>query len=118
MTSDERIAVEIAKQENDFAYAIKNGGLPTEAETEGVEKILSRAHDEIESLVWRTEGIANGTGTDVPFPVTLEHVGLLTILASDIEMRADDLRHFAERIQKTLIWIDSIRTEQRRSSDG
>jgi hypothetical protein len=118
MTSDQRIAVEIAKEQNDLELAIKNGGLPSEAEAEGVEKALSRAHDDIESLTWRIEGIANGSGADVPFPVTLEHVGLLTILASDIESRADDLRHFAERIRKTLIWIDTIRVEQRRASDG
>jgi flavin-binding protein dodecin len=95
---------------------VGNGGLPTEAEAEAIEKALSRAYDDLESLVWRVEAISNGTGNDVPFPVTLEDVGLLAILADGIESRAKDLQTFAETLRGKLIWIDSIHVEQKRSN--
>ena len=115
MTSEQRVAYEIAWKQDGLERAIKNGGLPTEAETDSVDKALQRAFDQTEDLVSRVGGIANSAGLDVPIPITLEHVGLLSIFAYELETRGQDFIEFGEQIRKELTLLDSIRVDEQRS---
>jgi hypothetical protein len=95
------IEQEAADRRERLAWALKNGGLPTEEEAKEAWEKLNAAFDEIESLVMRIDRIAETGELDeeLPLAVTLEHIGVLTMLASDTEDRARDFADFAERIK-------------------
>src|SRR5207249_585408 len=80
-----------AKARESLARALERGGLPTEREAKEAWEMLNVPFDEIEALVWRIKPIAEAgelAADELPFEITLEHIGVLTMLASDIDDRA------------------------------
>lgn len=110
---EQRIAREIEADRKRLAAAIEYGGLPTDAESEKVDDRLYKAWDLIEELVHRVEGIAPNDSEDVPFPVTLEHVGVVATIAGDLRRHAGYLLNAAEKLEGSMSGLTVIRIEQR-----
>jgi hypothetical protein len=120
------IEEEAAKRRERLAWALENGGLPTEEEAQEVWRKLNAAFDEIESLVMRIDRIAEAGELDdeLGFAVTLEHVGVLTMLAIDIDDRARDFAKFAAQVRGRADSLlatratQQFKVERRESSNG
>jgi hypothetical protein len=106
MTSDEQLRKLIEQEATErrarLARALANGGLPTEEEAKEAWDRLNDAFDVIEALEWRIEPIAKTAelAEKLPFAITLEDIGVLTLLARDIESRADDFQRFARQVRQ------------------
>ena len=74
---------------------------------------LCTVHDRLEGLVWRIEGIAAAEGTkiELPFEITLAHLGVLAVMADDLRNRMDDFRKFEGRLRSGIGDLDTIRRE-------
>jgi hypothetical protein len=102
---EQRIAREIAR-------AIKDGGLPTEAEAQELWQRLSDAHDILEGIALRVEAIGKSDfGDDVP-PVTLEQLGVLAVLLADVDGRLTDFEGLADRLRLSVASLTAVRMEQ------
>jgi hypothetical protein len=105
---------EQAEHEKALARIAKRGGLPIEADISAVYKDLNRVFDRLESLAWRVNDIVEVSdffvlGDRPPFPVTLEHIGVLTVIADDVEERCETFLDFAKTFRASVASIDSLR---------
>jgi hypothetical protein len=92
--------------------AVERGGLPTEAEEAALVRALNDAQAELESITTRVEWIAQADASAIPFDVSLEHLGVLAVLVSDVENRIDDFARDAKLIRGWLGSLAAIREEQ------
>jgi hypothetical protein len=96
--------------------AIDRGGLPTEAEIDAVDTAIMEAYNLVEDLAVRVSGIAeieNGAHDAPPYTVTLEQIGLVAAVASDLlDLQLDQLHHEAMRIRNAIGPLDTIRRQQ------
>jgi hypothetical protein len=100
MTSaDAIIQAESDKIEAEIQWAVEMGGLPTEAEV--------------------AEGIAtSAAGNDLPFDITLEQIGAVATLTSDVEIGLETLTKLHERAGSQIFSLSAIRAEQQSSKRG
>jgi hypothetical protein len=118
MTSDEQlrdlIEQEEAKQRKQLAWAVERGGLPIEADVSALYDDLNQSHDRLEDLLFRIEGIAESQGleAELPFTVEFEHLGVIAVMADDVESRADDLQKLAKRLRGSISDLDMVRRNQ------
>src|SRR5712692_9107356 len=99
-----RIARLIEEEEAAIRRAIERGGLPTEAESEAIFRQLSNVTSgDLESVMLRVEGIAKSSeGDDLPFTVSLEQLGVVAVLADDVERSAAELHEISARIRTAI----------------
>jgi hypothetical protein len=104
----------IEEEEDAVRRAIERGGLPTEAEGEAIFHQLSNVTSgDLEAVMLRVEGIAKSSeGDDLPFTVSLEQIGVLAVLADDVERSAAELHESSARLQKTVGALAAARQEQ------
>jgi hypothetical protein len=109
-----KLARLVEEEEDAVQRAIERGGLPTEAEGEAIMRDLSNAiSGELESVMLRVEGIAKSSeGDDLPFTVSLEQIGVVAVLADDVERYAAELHECAARMLKTVGALGSTRQNQ------
>jgi hypothetical protein len=98
LVEDQRTAVQ---------RAVEQGGLPAEQDAADAYRDLMRARDRLEALVWRVEGIGESSdGSDLPRPVTLEDIGIVSVIASDAERMAGEIADFATQLQDAISALD------------
>jgi hypothetical protein len=102
------------EEEDGVRRALDRGGLPTEAEGEAIFRQLSNVTSgDLEAAMLRVEGIAKSSeGDDLPFTVSLEQIGVLAVLADDIERAAAELRESAARVRTAIRALATTRQEQ------
>jgi hypothetical protein len=112
-TTDELIRREVDRDAATIRRAVERGGLPTEAEAKEVYGDLLDVLERLEGLTSRVEGIATSdTGADVPFEVSLEHLGVIGMLTSDVEGEIEALASEVRRMRKAMSSLIAIRLEQ------
>jgi hypothetical protein len=93
--------------------ALLTGGLPREEEVEALMEALSTVHDQLESLTWRIEGIAESDfGEELDSVIDLSEIGAVTILLDQLDVRLDELRDLQRRIKRSSFSLYVIRREQ------
>src|SRR4051794_40764405 len=103
----------MTSQVDQVKRALERGGLPKEAEVEMLSKSLTRAHDELEVLTWRVEGVAESdVGDDLPSTISLEELGALMVLMTDLDRRFEEMSELKRRIEQSLFALTAIRGEQ------
>jgi hypothetical protein len=123
MTSDKElqdlIEQEEAKMRERLAWAIERGGLPTEADVSALYDDLYRAHDRLEELLIRIGGIAGCEGFEIEFPFTIgfDVLGVIAVMADDVQERADDLQKFARKLRGSISTLDMIRRDEEAKAD-
>jgi len=110
----ERYELAIEDQRAAVQRAIDRGGLPTEEDLDHVYKTLGMAHDVLEGIAVRVEGISESPdGSDLPFQVTLEHLGVLAVVASDAKRLVEDISGEVAKIESSISSLEAIRQEQK-----
>jgi hypothetical protein len=111
-TTDELIHREIERDEAMVRRAIEQGGLPTETEVKEVYSNMMDAEVLLKSLTGRIEGIAISAGDDLPFDVSLEQLGVVAMLTSEVEGEIRVLTRLNERAKSLISQLIAIRSEQ------
>jgi hypothetical protein len=115
MSMDTIIQAEIDKVEASIQRAIERGGLPAEAEATAVYRALANTVEDLEAIVWRIEGISGSdTGEDIP-EVSLDQLGVIGLLTTDVEGQLDTLQGLIERAKARMPSLSAIRAEQQHS---
>jgi hypothetical protein len=111
-TTEAIIRREIEADDERIRLALERGGLPTEAEAEKLHHDLTGLIEELEAITWRVEGITlSDGGGDIP-EVTLEQIGVVGILASNVEGELETLTRLNERIRSRMSSLSAIRAQQ------
>jgi hypothetical protein len=111
MTSTTETIAKMAEEQEDRArLAVERGGLPTEEEGASVFAALQAGRGKLETLAVRVEWLA--AVDELPFAVSLEQLGILAVMLSDVDAITDDLRKDAERIRNAISSLAAIRAEQ------
>ena len=123
MTSDEQLRKLIeqaeAEQRKTIERVIELGGIPDKTEIEALYADMQTVFDQLESFWWRVGGISKCEGSDLPFPITLEQIGIVAVMADDAEERAQDFLDFARKLRRSIGTLDSIRrTQETRASSA
>ena len=97
-----------------LARALDMGGLPTDAEVQDAFLSLQTAHDTLERLVWRVEGVASADGValqpeDLPAGVSFEDIGRVAVIADDAECHAEEVTAFARRLRDARSALAALR---------
>jgi hypothetical protein len=112
-STDAIIQREIDREEAAVQRAIERGGLPTEAEALACAEALRNVLEELHGLNGRIEGIAaSDMGQDLPFDVSLEQLGVIAMLTSDVEGEIRTLTRENERTTSRISNLSAIRAEQ------
>jgi hypothetical protein len=110
--TDAIIRREIESDDERIRRALERGGLPTEAEAEKLHRDLMGLLEELEAITWRVEGIAlSDGGGDIP-EVTLEQIGVVAMLISDLKGEIGTLASLHERIGSRVSSLFGIRAQQ------
>jgi hypothetical protein len=112
-TTDTIIRNKIESNDAKIQRAVEMGGLPTEAEVVEFYKVLADVEDHLERLTWRIEGITStDVGDDLPFDISLEQIGAVATLTSDVEIGLGTLTELHERARSRIFSLSAIRAEQ------
>jgi hypothetical protein len=111
--TDTIIQAEIDKNAALIQRALERGGLPTEAEAVEAHRSLADVLERLEAITGRIEGVARSDmGEDLPFEVSLEQIGVVGMLAADVEREITTLTRLAEQIRGRVSELSAIRAEQ------
>jgi hypothetical protein len=114
-TTTDRIDRGIQERDARVSRAIKRGGLPTEVEVDAIDKAFQKAYDLLEAVASRVAGISEieNYSDAPPYTVTLDQIGLVAALASDVlDLDLDQMRREAERLRDAIGPLDTIRRQQ------
>jgi len=117
MTSDEQLRELIEKEEAQrkerIARAVERGGLPAEAELFELEDHLQSAFSVAESLEMSVRSISESDdGSELPSPITFEQIGIVAVIADELEERGSEFVDFAKKMRERLRHLEMIRREQ------
>src|SRR5437870_1928261 len=83
---------EAARSSEHLARAVEHGGLPTREELDKLYEVFSEASGMLEAIAYRVDGIGESdNGSDLPFTITLEHLGILNVICTDADRAIDDV---------------------------
>jgi hypothetical protein len=98
------IEEEEQKMREDFARAIERGGLPTPDDVAAVFDDLNKVFDRLEEIGWRVKGITavSGWKQEASADVDWRDLGVLAVMADDVEDRAGDFLGFAKTLRDAM----------------
>lgn len=95
--------------------SIERGGLPKEAEAEAIYLALRQAFDLIERLAYRVTPIASADWSEIDEPITLEQIGLVSLIVVDARRSLADIGKEVTHLEDALWNLGAIRDEQLRA---
>jgi hypothetical protein len=116
VATDELLATEEQFRREQVKRAIAGGGLPTEAEIIKAESAIRDAFNEIYQLATRLDGMTSAVLEELPFAVTVEHVGLVAGFTKTLDIEIAELRQAADTIEAAVGELDTIRRDQKACS--
>jgi hypothetical protein len=111
-TATDKLLDELEQDRRELVQrALKRGGMPTEAEIAKVTRALADAYNGLEDIAFRLDGITSAMHDELPFTVTLEHVGLIAGFTKVLEIEINQLRDTADKVDVEIFELDSLRRE-------
>jgi hypothetical protein len=99
-----------------IARALERGGMPGESLLAELERVLQDAHSLAEELAIDVKSVSESDdGSELPFEITFEQIGIVAVIASEISERAHELDTFADQLRSRIYHLDAIRREQARA---
>jgi hypothetical protein len=92
--------------------------MPGETMLPEVERVLQDAFSLAEELAIDVKAISESDdGSELPFEITFEQIGIVAVIADEISTRAEQLEGFADELRSRIYHLDAIRREQARVSE-
>src|SRR5215210_3485026 len=121
MSSDEELRTLIREEDANarqrVEHAAELGGPSVDADASALQEAMNATYDVVEHLSWRVEGVGECEGLlsepEQPFTLTLEHVGVLAVVADDVDRHVSELQAFGRMLRRGIGAFDSIRRTQR-----
>lgn len=85
------------------------GGLPDLAEVNDVRGSFDEIRDALDQADADSAAVAAACGDDIPVPfvIGVEHIAALSLLVHETREELDDLRHFVDRIERSLTGVSA-----------
>lgn len=78
-----------------------------------VERTLTRAHDEVQLVVWKIEWLAEYTGNEPELErVTDAHIGAVATIRSEVKRRVEELAKFEARLDRGIDELIALKSRQ------
>jgi hypothetical protein len=99
--------------------AEKPSGLPLMVDLEEFRRLLLDTEERLSDISWDASAVGNAYADEVPipFPIELEHLAVLGLVAQDVKDAIPELEKLANNITSNLYAIDRARQTQAADDD-